>query len=81
MEIVSNDGKASAKFTVVAAETTKPDTSTKPGATTKHRNTKKTSRLRMPQTGDSGNIAFASAMGVAGVALVLVALDRKRKIN
>lgn len=69
LEIVSNDGKASAKFTVVAAETTKPHKS------------QKTSRLRMPQTGDSANIAFASAMGVTGVALVLVALDRKRKIN
>lgn len=81
LEIVSNDGTASAKFTVVAAETTKPDTPAKPSATTKHRKSKKVSKLRMPQTGDSANIAFASAMGVTGVALVLVALDRKRKIN
>ncbi|WP_277259522.1 C69 family dipeptidase [Olegusella massiliensis] len=93
LEIVSNDGKASAKFTVVAAETTKPDTPAKPGETTKpdtpakpgaatkpHKS-QKTSRLRMPQTGDSANIAFASAMGVTGMLLVLVALDRKRKIN
>ncbi|WP_298579231.1 LPXTG cell wall anchor domain-containing protein [uncultured Olegusella sp.] len=81
MYIVSNDGKASAKFTVVAAETTKPDTPAKPGATTKHRNSKKVSRLRMPQTGDSASIAFTSVMGVTGTVLVLVALDRKRKNN
>ncbi|MDY2788160.1 MAG: C69 family dipeptidase [Atopobium sp.] len=71
LDIVSNDGKASAKFTVVAAQTNMSN-GTKPS--------KKTNGL-LPKTGDSTNIAIASAVGIAGTALALVAIDRKRKSN
>ena len=42
----------------------------------------KTNKVRggkLPKTGDSANMAVASVMGIAGVALALAAVDHKRK--
>ncbi|WP_028264332.1 C69 family dipeptidase [Atopobium fossor] len=71
LDIISNDGKARSKFTVVKASS----------QTTNAAKPSKKNAGHLPKTSDNTNVAVASAMGIAGIALSLVAVDRKRKNN